>query len=500
MTEAMRIPPNAIDAERSVLGGIMLEPTAFDVVAGVLRDREDFYAQANALIFDAMRAITKRSLPIDHTTLRDELVRTSKIAQVGGDEYLFALTNVLPTVENIEAHAGIVREKAIVRRLIAACHEIAATGYGDYGSIESYRDRSESMIFKAIASSESNVGPAPVDIVALMRRVQDAASGKIDPNGHTTGIDALDAFTTGAYQGDLIVVAGRPGMGKSALGMGAGFAACEATKLPALYYSLEMQRDKCERRLLSMISGVDGGSIRRGRITDSGWRHITHASQRIDASKFQIDAQPGLTLSDIRSRSRRVASKHGGLACLVVDYLQLMNGAGDESSREQEISKISRGLKTLAKELQCPIYALSQLNRSCEERPDKRPQVSDLRESGAIEQDADSIWLLYRRGYYAAQMAKEEAEGTQAPQSKFKPRCTIQPGEDDGKGDIIVGKQRDGATGVVRVRFDGPCTRYVDVGFVQPNPGYADPYAHIGGSPDDGSGDGEPFNDEDWNR
>jgi replicative DNA helicase len=237
---------------------------------------------------------------------------------------------------------------------------------------------------------------------------------------------------------------------------------------------------------------VDGSAIKKGRVSDDGWRHIARAAQRIEAANFLIDAQPGISLAEIRGRSRRLAAKHGGLAGIVVDYLQLMQGAGDERSREREVAKISRGLKMLAMEIDCPVYVLSQLNRSCEDRPDKRPQVSDLRESGAIEQDADCIWLLYRRGYYAAQMAKDE---NQAPMSKFKPRCTIEPGEDDGKGEVIVGKQRDGSPGVVRLRFEGPCTRYVDNDFVQPRG--VDLYAHVGGSPNDGSGDGEPFQ-EDW--
>jgi len=494
----MRVPPNALDAERAVLCGIMLEAPAFDVVRDVLRDRDDFYGEANAVVFDAAVALASKSQPIDHTTLRDELARSGKLAAIGGDEYLFALAASLPIVENIAAHASIVREKAAVRALITACHEISAAGYGDYGDLDTLSNDVESRILGALGSQKRSGGPVVVDCIDMMREITDAHEGKVNPNGHPTGIKALDDFTTGAHPGDVIVIAGRPGMGKSALGMGALFAAAEHTGLPAPYFSLEMQTRKCRRRLLSMLSGVDGHSIKKGRLRNESWPLLAHASQRISDSKFMIDAQSNITMPEIRSRSRRLAAKHGGLAGIVVDYIQLMEGASDERSREREIAKISRGLKTLAMEINCPVYVLSQLNRACEERPDKRPQVSDLRESGAIEQDADAIWLLYRRGYYAAQMAKEEANGNAAPVSKFKPRCIIQPGEDDGKGEIIVGKQRDGSPGVVRVRFEGPCTRYIDNDFVQPRApsfqyGVPDP---VGGDSED-SGDGEPFQ-ENW--
>ena len=492
MTAPMRIPPNALEAERAVLAGILLERDAMDVVAEVIADSLDFYSQANGHVYDAMRVLHGRGSPIDHTTLREELMRSGMLARIGGDEFLFAITSRFPTVENVEAHANIVREKARVRALLTVCHEISAAGYGDYGDATTYFDRAEAAVF-ALAGTESRKGgPQAVDVSAMMRRIQDVANGLVEADGLTTGIACLDTATGGTLPGESIVIGGGTGQGKSSLALCAAFAAACKTGLPSFYVSLEMPKWQCEQRLLAMVSGVDAKAIRKGRLTPDDWRKLAVASQRIENITFIIDDTAGLTIDQVRSRSRRIAAKHGGIASVVVDYLQIMGESGDKHrGREREVATASMGCKRLAKELETRVFVLSQLNRGVDERPDKWPQVSDLRESGAIEQDADQIWLPHRPGYYAAQMSKE-----QAPPQRGRAKSTIQPGEDDGRAFIILGKQRSGSPGVVSLMFDGPSTRFYDPhDGMRPDAQVRGEPHYTEGRPDDSDGDGSPWED-----
>ena len=492
MTAPMRVPPNALEAERAVLAGILLEREAIHVVAEILRDREDFYGEANGRVYDAMRVLHGRGQPIDHTTLREELMRSGMLARIGGDEYLFAITSSLPSVENIEAHASIVREKARVRALLMACHDIAAKGYGDYGDAATYFDRAEATVFALSGAESRRGGPRLVDPVEMMRHIQDVVDGKVEPDGLSTGIACLDRATDGTQPGESIVIGGGTGQGKSSLAMGVAFHAAEKTGKPALYVSQEMPRKLCQLRLLAMVSGVNAKSIRRGRLTPDDWRKIATASKRIADTKFLITDDVGMTIDQVRSQARRVAAQYGGMAAVVVDYLQILGESGDKGrSREREVAAASVGCKRLAVELDTRVFTLSQLNRGVDDRPDKWPQVSDLRESGAIEQDADQIWLPHRPGYYAAQMSKE-----QAPPQRGRVRSTIQPGEDDGRAFIILGKQRGGGPGVVNLMFDGPSTRFYD-----PHDDGRDDVTIRGvphyteGRPDDSDGDGEPWSE-----
>ena len=496
MTAPMRIPPNALEAERAVLAGLVLERDAMDVVAEILPMGDEFYSEANARIYEAMRALHGRGQPIDTTTLREELVRTARLAAVGGDEYIFSLISSLPVVENIEAHAGLVLEKARIRSLITACHELSACAYADYGDAGKFFDHAESAIFALTTmSSVKQSGPEVVDATNIVRRIQDIGEGKAPSQGMTTGIEALDRATSGMYRGDLIVVGADTGQGKSSLAMGAAWAACEEQNEPALFYSMEMQKNMCEDRLMAMVSHVDSKLIRAGRISNDDWRRIARASERINARKFLIDAEPGLNFDAIRSRSRRVASKLGRLSVIVVDYLQIMGESGaKDRSREREVAGASGAMKRLAKELDCVVILLSQMNRGVTARPDKWPEIRDLRESGAIEQDADTIWMPYRPGVYAAAMSREQSQPSKYGRAQ---QSSIKAGEDDGSAKVIIGKQRSGSPGVVSLMFDGPSTRFYD-----PNQGRR-PEAtfrgvpdHVGGDPED-SGDGESFQ-ENW--
>lgn len=505
MTEIMRVPPNAMGAERSVLASVLLEPHVFDVVASVLRDRDDFYAEANALIFDAMARLSRRSQPIDHTTLREELLRSGKLAQVGGDEYLFALTDTLPTVANVEAHARIVAEKATVRRLLSACHEIAARGYGDYGDAASFLDEAEGAVFAATQRPQTEGALRPMDPRPIVQRIIDSANGIYVPDGISTGVNDLDRRIRGMRKGKLIVVAGRPGMGKSAL-MGVMARSCASTGKLACVFEQEMGSEEHDMRYMSLVSGVSGTSIERATIRADRMPALMRAAAEMDRAPLWRDDTPRITLPKIRSRVRRAVAESGvELGAIFVDHLGLMRWSGARPrgmERHQELGEYTKSLKELSKEWDVPIVLLVQLNRECERRGgDMRPQMSDLAESGSIEQDADQIVLLYRRGYYAEQIKsgrmKIQRYG-RGPQPD-----EIQAGDDDGKIEMIVMKCRDGLPGTSYGQWDGECTRILDLECNQSRPeaavrGLPQPH-YTEGRLDDSDGDGEPFNDEDWN-
>lgn len=432
-----RVPPNALDAERAVLGGILLENSAMNVVIEIIT-AEDFYSDANGRIYEAMRTLFGRSQPIDHVTLREELVHSSKLQAVGGDEYLLSLTNTIPTVANIEAHARIVREKSVVRQLITACHEIAAAGYGDYGEMEEFLDQAESSVFKVAKERAKNPYEHVKDLVLkAFQDIHETAQRGEAVTGLPTGFDRLDRMTAGMHAGDLIIVAGRPGMGKTSFALNVAQNACVRRKEPVVIFSLEMPKDQLIKRLLCSEAGVDSNRLRTGQLARDDWPKLATAAGVLSELPMWIDDTPAITLLEIRAKARRLKSEYGlGLIC--IDYMQLMRSGSKNDSREQEISEISRGLKGLAKELELPIIALSQLNRGVESRggKDKRPQLSDLRESGAIEQDADTIWFIYRDEVYNKET------------------------DERGVAEVIIGKQRAGPTGTCRVRFIAEYTRF----------------------------------------
>ncbi len=437
---AGRIPPHALEAERAVLGGVLLENNALNTVTQILKP-DDFYSRANALLFEGMLELFRKQQPVDIVTLRSWLVDRGTLQKAGGDEHLLSLTNTIPTLANIEHHANIVREKGVVRRLIAACHEIAAEGYGDYGDPALYMDAAEKRVFE-IGRERGGIPYEHIKEVVLrtFEQLHAAAARKEQITGLPTGFAKLDEMTAGLKGGELIIVAGRPGMGKTALALNVALHACQERKVPVAVFSLEMRKEELARRLLSSEARVEGGRVRTGMLSRDDWTRLATAAGPLAELPLFIDDTAGLSIMQLRGKARRIRAEHG-LGLIVVDYLQLMSAGHRTDSREQEISEISRSLKGLSKELDVPVMALSQLNRGVETRPgkDKRPQLADLRESGAIEQDADVIMFVYRPEVYA----------------KDEERAPLR-----GLAEIIVGKQRSGPTGIVKCRFFHEFTRF----------------------------------------
>ncbi len=430
-----RIPPNNLDAEHSVLGCILLDNDCIDVVTEVLGS-EDWYSEANASIFECMRELRAGGAPIDSVTLRNELQTHGRLAAVGGDEYLGALLRRIPSVGNVEEHARIVHRLAVARRMILAAHEIAARGYSVGDDVAPYIDWSEQQVFAAARTHVTATRSEQAGAIAARRYGELRAHAEAGTTpGIKTGLIGLDALLQGLHAGDVILIAGRPGMGKSAL---AGSLALNIARTagPVLWFSLEMSRDLCTDRLLSAEGSVHGSLIRSAKLDDDDWTRLAAAVGSLEQLRIEIDDTPSVALPAMRARARRVIAAHGSLALIVVDYLQLAKPGYSTDKREEEVAGVSRGLKELAKDMAVPVIALSQLNRDPEKRSDKRPQISDLRESGAQEQDADAIGFVYRDEVYN-------------PSSPRK-----------GIAEIILAKQRSGPTGTVDARFFPEFTRF----------------------------------------
>ncbi len=437
-----RILPHSIDAEASVLGGILLRN---DVLAGLDQvGDEDFYDPRHRAVFAAMQCLEDNSKPIDVVTLEVELNRMGKLDAVGGLPFLSDLALRVPTADNVAHYADIVRDKHASRRLILAASEIAAMGYEDNEEIGEYLDTAESAIFEV---TQQNQRRSAEHIRGLLKEVFASLDERFKAAGGITGVPTgfndLDERTAGLQPGELTIIAARPAMGKTSFALSiARNAACGAG-FPVLLFSLEMSAQQLAERLLCSEARVDSTSLRRGQLQRQDLTNMTYAADTLSKAPIIIDDTPALTLRELRSSARRfMADKtlrgDRDYGLIVIDYLQLMQGSGKgrQSSREQEISEISRGLKGLSKELSCPVVALSQLNRSLESRPDKRPQLSDLRESGAIEQVADVIMFIYRDVVY-----NKEAENPNV-------------------AEVIIGKNRHGATGTIETFFEGRYTRF----------------------------------------
>ena len=437
-TDPVKVPPHALEAEQSVLGGLMLDSEVWDQVVGLLQEK-DFYREAHRLIFAAMEALVKVHSPIDALTIAENLKTRETLARAGGETYLFELANNTPSVANIEAYAKIVRERSVLRQLIQAAHQIADTAFKPEGrSSQELLDVAERQVFKI---AEQGVrGSGPVEIANLLGKAVDRIDtlfhSKQSITGLSTGFKDLDELTSGLQQGDLVVVAGRPSMGKTLLAV--NFAEHVAIKenKPVLIFSMEMPGDAIAMRMMSSLGRIDQHALRTGKLTDEDWPRISSAVSILSEVKMFVDDTPALTPGEIRARSRRLVRQHGQLGMIVVDYLQLMQIHGSKENRTAEISEISRSLKTLAKELEVPVVAISQLNRSLEQRTDKRPVMSDLRESGAIEQDADLIAFIYR----------DEVYNEDTPHK--------------GVAEIIISKQRNGPIGKIRLTFNGRYARF----------------------------------------
>jgi replicative DNA helicase len=437
----LRVPPHSIEAESSVLGGLLLDNGAWDRVNDLLADG-DFYRYEHRLIYAAMAALINASKPADVITVFEQLQSQGKAEEVGGLAYLNSLAQYVPSAGNIRRYAEIVRERAILRKLVAASDEIATNAFNPQGRpVAQILDESEQKIFNiGEEGSRMKRGFQAMDslVVDLLDRVQEMADNPNDITGVPTGFYDLDRMTAGLQPGDMIVLAARPSMGKTAFAINIAEHVALNEGLPVAVFSMEMGAAQLAVRIVGSIGRIDQGHLRTGKLTDEEWPRLTEAIEKLRNISLHIDETAGLTASELRANARRLARQCGKLGLIVVDYLQLMSGSsGDNENRATELGEISRGLKMLAKELGCPVIALSQLNRSVEQRPDKRPMMSDLRESGAIEQDADIIMFIYRDEYYTKDACKEP-----------------------GVAEIIIAKQRNGPTGTVKLAFLKPLTRF----------------------------------------
>ena len=442
----LRVPPHSVEAESSVLGGLLLDNNAWDRVADLLV-ASDFYRHEHQLVYEAMTKLINASKPADVITVFEALQSVGKDADVGGLVYLNALAQYVPSASNIRRYAEIVRERAILRKLVTASDEIATKAFNPQGvPVEKILDEAEQKIFKiGEEGSRMKEGFQSMDalVVKVMDQAEEMANNPSDITGVPSGFSSLDKMTSGMQAGDLIILAARPSMGKTSFAINIAEHVALHEGLPVAVFSMEMGAAQLAVRIVGSIGRIDQGRLRTGRLQDEEWTRLAETVERFRTVSMHIDETPGLTPSELRASARRLSRQHGKLGLIVVDYLQLMSGSGGSSSenRATELSEISRGLKMLAKELQCPVIALSQLNRSVEQRTDKRPMMSDLRESGAIEQDADVIMFIYRDDYYN----KESKE--------------------PGVAEIIIGKQRNGPTGTVKLAFIKPLTKFENLAY-----------------------------------
>jgi replicative DNA helicase len=438
---AVRTPPNSVEAEQSVLGGLLLDNTAWDRIADRLV-AEDFYRHDHRLIFQHISRLVVESRPADAITVFEALQTSGKAADAGGLVYLNSLAQNTPSAANIRRYAEIVRERAVLRRLISVGEEVASAALNPQGrEAKQILDEAETKVFQIAEQGARDRGgfqklePLLTKVVERIQELFERGGGG-DVTGVPSGFHDLDAKTAGFQEGDLIIIAGRPSMGKTALALNIGQHVAIDMGMPVAVFSMEMGAEQLAMRLLGSVGRIDAQRLRTGRLTDDDWPRLTEAMVRMHSAPLHIDETPALSSLDLRARARRLAREYGKLGLIVVDYLQLMSANAAGENRATEISEISRSLKALAKELKVPVIALSQLNRTVEQRQDKRPVMSDLRESGAIEQDADVILFIYRDEVYN-------------PESPEK-----------GIAEIIIGKQRNGPIGRVQLRFGGEHTRF----------------------------------------
>jgi replicative DNA helicase len=436
--DALRIPPHSIDAEQAVLGGLMLSPEAWDKVADRLNE-DDFYRKDHRVIFRAISELSNKGMPCDAVTLGEWFESQGLSDLVGGTAYILQLANTTPSAANIIAYCDIVREKSVLRQLIDAGTEIVGDGFAPEGrSTQEILEGAEQRVFRiAEAGARGRQGFVPMrtavkDAFAILHH---RFENKGTVTGMPTGFTDLDEMTAGLQPSDLIIVAARPAMGKTAFSLNMAEYAAMKTKRAVAVFSMEMSASQLAFRLISSVGRINQQHLRNGDIQEEEWPRVTSAITLLSEAKIFIDDTPALSPGELRARCRRLKREHD-LGLIVIDYLQLMQVPGNKENRATEISEISRSLKALAKELNVPVIALSQLNRSLEQRQDKRPVMADLRESGAIEQDADVIMFIYRDDYYN------------------------QDSPDKGLAEIIIGKQRSGPTGSLKLTFLGQYTKF----------------------------------------
>ncbi len=432
-----RVPPQNLEAEQAVLGSMLIEREALIKAADILH-QEDFYREANREVFQAVVNLHEHGEAVDLVTVTDELRKRGLLENIGGVAYLTALANAVPTAANAEYYARIVEEKALLRELITVATDIVAKGYQGAEEVAVLIDDSERRIFE-IAQRRSTEGYAAIRGVLLdaFERIEFLYSNKEGVTGVPTGFKGLDALTSGLQPSDLIVIAARPSMGKTTLLLNMARNAALSKSVPVAIFSLEMSKEQLAQRLLCAEAGVDGQRLRTGHLMDADWPRLSHALGRLSDAPVFIDDTPSISVMELRAKARRIKAEHD-LGLIVVDYIQLMRTRGRVENRQQEISEISRSLKALARELKVPVIIGSQLSRAVEQRDDKKPMLSDLRESGAIEQDADLVAFIFREEYYKPDTEKKNV------------------------AEIIVAKQRNGPTGSVELVFMKEIGRFAD--------------------------------------
>jgi len=436
----LRIPPHSIEAESSVLGGLLLDNSAWDRMGDLLVDG-DFYRHEHKLIYAAVGGLINASKPADVITVYEQLQNLGKADEIGGLVYLNSLAQYVPSASNIRRYAEIVRERSILRKLVSASDEIATNAFNPQGkAVDKILDEAEQKIFNiGEEGTRMKQGFQSMDalVVELLDRVTEMAENPNDITGVRTGFHDFDKMTSGLQPGDMIVLAARPSMGKTSLAINIAEHVALNEGLPVAVFSMEMGASQLAVRIVGSIGRIDQGHLRTGKLSDEEWPRLTEAIEKLRTVSLHIDETPGLSTSELRANARRLARQYGRLGLIVVDYLQLMSTStsGDEN-RATAVGEISRGLKMLAKELKCPVIALSQLSRGVESRTDKRPMMSDLRESGAIEQDADIIMFIYRDDYYDKNS------------------------KEPGVAEVIISKHRNGPTGTVKLAFLKPLTKF----------------------------------------
>ncbi len=439
----LKVPPHSLEAEQSVIGGLMLDNQAWDIIADIINE-QDFYRHDHALIFRAINALADETQPYDVVTVSEWLGARNELDSIGGLAYLSILANDTPTAANIKAYANIVREHSVLRSLIQIGNEIAASAFNAEGRpSKELLDEAERKVFMIAEQGAGNrEGFAAINhlLTRAVQRVEEMYQSGEALTGISSGFSNFDDKTSGLQKSDLIIVAGRPSMGKTSFAMNLAENAAMGTENAVAVFSMEMPGEQLALRMMSSLGRIDSHNLRTGKLDDQDWPRLISSVNMLSKAKLFIDDTPALSPTEVRARTRRLKREHG-LDLVIIDYLQLMQIGGSSENRATEISEISRSLKALAKELNVPIIALSQLNRSVEQRPDKRPIMSDLRESGGIEQDADVILFIYR----------DEVYNEDSP--------------DKGTAEILIRKQRNGPIGMVRLAFLGQYTRFENLAY-----------------------------------
>lgn len=441
-----KVPPHSIEAEQSVLGGLMLDNSAWDKAIELINP-EDFYRHDHRLIFRAMLILVEKNSPLDVITLSECLGSMNELDDVGGLAYLLELAKNTPSALNVAAYAEIIRERSIARQLIAAASHISESVFNSEGrDSAALLDEAEERVFRIAERGSKGDGPLAIQkvLAGAVQRIDELFRNKSSITGTSTGFKDLDQLTAGMQKGDLIIVAARPSMGKTTFVMNIMEHVAIKEEKAVLFFSLEMPAESIAMRMLSSLGRIEQTTLRTGNLDGDDWNRFSSAVSLLTETKLFIDETPGISSTEMRARARRLVREHDNLGLIIIDYLQLMQGSGGKNeNRTNEISEISRSMKLLAKELGVPVIGLSQLNRELEHRPNKRPIMSDLRESGAIEQDADVIAFIYRDEVYNKET------------------------EDRGKAEIIIAKQRNGPIGTVNLAFLGQYCSFEDLAYTE---------------------------------